>query len=905
MALNSFFPPAVFEIQAVATEAIATFAEVNHELGVMETKATAAGTSLTKLQMSSKLATGALLGIGAAMVGFGVFAVKAVLDSEKAFARLDTALQNSHLATKENVESFRQLSEANTKLGFETGATASALGTLVTATGNVHDSQMLLNTAMDYARYKHIDLETAATTLARATTGSAKAFRDLGITLDTTLPKQQGINKAMDEFNAKVKGQNAAYLETFSGKLNVFGAEAKLAGEKIGGYILPVLTTAMDFITKFGKDILIFVGILGGVALVFKTVEIATGLATTANAFYAAALVAVADAEAVAAADAGVLMLAEDGLTISTRLAAGAMGALSLAMDANPIGVVLIAVLALTAAFVALYKVINSGDISPTSYDGKKGHWVTSGKGGRAFVPDAVQPSTAYDPLSGMTPDSGKYSLSGMTGADAAKTAAAKLKAQLEALKKNKAEVTKLYAEMNKVVSDALDQQNQLFTDKNDRDIAAQNTFTEDMFKINRTFNEDKFKLDRDSADKVFQINRSFEDSINAANKTYDDKVKADTIAHDNALLSINKDYEQKALDITQSFADKKAAIIQKSKDLLINAFASATSVNIGDIFASASTGIDGVLKSLQEKLLGAKTLADNAAKLAAQGYSQTFIQQVVSQGPDVGNKFADAILNATPEAATQLKDLYAQIQAVSETGVNGLADQMSTGASLATKALTDEYVQAGLDIQAALAKNSTELQTALANENTSFAKSIADADKTLADAKASANLTLNESLADAKKTYDDALFDMNTRLADSTRDAKKTLEDALIASAKTFDDSVAQLQKDTMKRLSELQAALAETAAQIAAVSGKSAGVQIMAGSPAAGYLAGTSSLSPTTPSVVGGNEFGSITINNTNNGVTTSPAEIATATLNAVLLGQTQGITSARSLGVASKAG
>jgi hypothetical protein len=81
---------------------------------------------------------------------------------------------------------------------------------------------------MDLARYKHIDLGTAATILARGTQGSAKAFKELGITLDTHIPKQQAINKAMDQLQQKIGGQAQAYLGTLAGKLAVLKSQFSL-----------------------------------------------------------------------------------------------------------------------------------------------------------------------------------------------------------------------------------------------------------------------------------------------------------------------------------------------------------------------------------------------------------------------------------------------------------------------------------------------------------------------------------------------------------------------------------------------------------------------------------------------------------------------------------------------------
>ena len=61
---------------------------------------------------------------------------------------------------------------------------------------------------------------TAAQTLARGTTGSAKAFKELGITLDSNLPKNEAIAKAFDQLNQKRKLNRVQY-QVHSGWLMV------------------------------------------------------------------------------------------------------------------------------------------------------------------------------------------------------------------------------------------------------------------------------------------------------------------------------------------------------------------------------------------------------------------------------------------------------------------------------------------------------------------------------------------------------------------------------------------------------------------------------------------------------------------------------------------------------------
>lgn len=414
-------------------------------------------------------------------------------------------------------------------------------------------------------------------------------------------------------------------------------------------------------------------------------------------------------------------------------------------------------------------------------------------------------------------------------GAKKVLSAHAKIVAQLV---KDHLAVTKIYGQMHTVIADALKSKADLIKGAAGQDASAQASYNDAAFNLNRTFNQDKFKLDRDYLDKKNTLHRTYDEAIASATKTFDDTTKADQIKHNDALLANQKTYNDKVATLTQDSVTKQLSIIQKSKDLLTGAFSGATSLDVGSMFSSG-TGVSGLLDSLKAKLDGAKTLASNAASLAAKGFSQTFIQQVVGQGSDIGNQMSDAILNATPEASAQLKDLYGQMQDVSDNGLNKLADQMNSGTKLATSALTAEYAQVAVDLKDSLAGAYTDLGLANAAENAAFMVSTAANLKTLDDAKASALLTLNNGLTDAAKTYSDSLFDMNTTLSNGLFDARKALNDSIAATAKQFDTDIQNLQDSTTAKMATLQTSLKATADLIAKISGASVGASVISKAP------------------------------------------------------------------------
>jgi hypothetical protein len=345
----SFLPPVVMEIQANATQAIASMKTVNAELTSMEVRANAAGTAMTRVEKASVVAGTALKAMGVATALVGVLSIKAAMEQDVAFARMDEAIGNAKDTTAATGAEFRKATQDAINMGFADQEAAGALGTLVTATGSAKEAQFLLNSAMDLARYKHISLNTAATIMARGTQGSAKAFKELGITLDNSLPKQQAINKAFDQLNAKIGGQSQAYLDTFAGKMSVLEAKVDNLAESFGNILIPVVSVAIDFFAKYAKQIGITALAILGAVIAFKT------YVTVMNVFKAAQILYIALTSGQAAAQTALTFATNAGAT-STKSMAAAQAILNAVMEVNPYVAIATAVIVVVTALVLLYQ---------------------------------------------------------------------------------------------------------------------------------------------------------------------------------------------------------------------------------------------------------------------------------------------------------------------------------------------------------------------------------------------------------------------------------------------------------------------------------------------------------------------------------------------------------------------
>jgi hypothetical protein len=179
---------------------------------------------------------------------------------------------------------------------------------------------------------------------------------------------------------------------------------------------------------------------------------------------------------------------------------------------------------------------------------------------------------------------------------------------------------------------------------------------------------------------------------------------------------------------------------------------------------ATNEGGVGGVVNALKTKLEGAKKLAENAAALSSAGFSQTFIEQVVGQGTEVGNQLADEILKSSPETVKELQSLYTDLEKVSETGLDALAQQIYEKNGLATTELKKMYA----DTQA-------QLVEALASEQKAYAQAVADIQKTFTDAFAQAQVDLNKALADAYQSLADSLVETKRKFVEAMKELDLT----------------------------------------------------------------------------------------------------------------------------------
>ncbi len=177
--------------------------------------------------------------------------------------------------------------------------------------------------------------------------GLAVALQLTGKHMTTLVANTKAVGAASGDAKGRVQGF-ALVQKDAAFKLAQFSAEGKVAAINIGEKLLPALTSTMGFVSGH-------TGLVLGMAGAFAGLAIAVSVGTKAYEGY----ILISKLAAATSARLWITTLAvragDIALAAGAKLAAAGQWLLNLAMDANPIGLVVIAIVALIAIFVVLW----------------------------------------------------------------------------------------------------------------------------------------------------------------------------------------------------------------------------------------------------------------------------------------------------------------------------------------------------------------------------------------------------------------------------------------------------------------------------------------------------------------------------------------------------------------------
>jgi hypothetical protein len=751
--MNGFLPPVIFEVKAKATEAIAEFKKVNAELTKMEKNADKTALGMLKMEKTLKLAKIALLGIATAFGVFAVAGVKAAMDQEKAMALLQTAIKNTGQNFQAALPYINNVSNALVKLGFHDEETVGTLAKLTAATGDVRVAMNAMNVAADLARFKQMSLAEAGDLIARASTGQARGLRDLGIALGKNIDKNATLADVLKAVEDRTKGAAKAFSETSAGKLEIFNAQLDQLKEKLGMALLPSLNKLVDWLNEkgipaledffdwFGKNkeaITQITMALGGLYIggkIAKGLELIAKSAGGMKIAFDAVKKSIIGVRAAAiglkgAGIIGLLLSVHEGVNFlhnkffakkKPDLTPGWGNVYGEATDKIGDGASWAGgkLNELSDALInAKQKVIDFNDKVKSTFADMKGVW--AGIAGKDFSA-AIQ--------EGLLNPVDKLVTKAQIAVNAYQAASNQYQGALSKLKSAQDAYTKAVAGGNKTL------------------IAS----TESALKKAEDLVSGLQKGMGDALSSIAQLQQDMIDAVvEAQTKINDLQAERKTVLADGLKeeLALQKDYNAKVLTLQQDAAKRSAEIVKTSVDQMRGIFKGATSRGIGDIFSGLTFegkylkggSLEAITNALATQAQKATSLADKAGKLQALGFTQTFIEEVISQGPDVGGALADTILAGSPEAVAQLNAYWLALEKVSSHGVDTIAKQLNSGITLATEELT-----------AQLASVQTDLTTALADAYSDYSDSLAK---------------IREKTAEQIKIIDDQISELIAKIA-------------------------------------------------------------------------------------------------------------------------------------------
>ena len=258
--------------------------------------------------------------VGALAAGLGM-AAKAAAEDEAAQAALAVQLENSTGAGQEQVKAVEDaISAMSRQAAVADDVLRPAFAALVRGTKDIDEAQRQMALVLDISRATSIDATTVADALAKAYEGNYKALRSLTPEMANLIREGADLETIISVLGGTFGGANAAFVDTAEGgmaKMQIAFAEMQ---ESIGAAILPLLERVVPVITRMAQ-------------------------AVEEN----------ADVVLILAGVIGTLSTAVIAYNVAIKTAAFLQTAFNITLAANPIGLVVAAIVLLGAALVAAY----------------------------------------------------------------------------------------------------------------------------------------------------------------------------------------------------------------------------------------------------------------------------------------------------------------------------------------------------------------------------------------------------------------------------------------------------------------------------------------------------------------------------------------------------------------------
>ena len=319
----------VITIGAQVADAISGLKSVDKSLGDTMTTGQKATAGLKKAAVPAAAALGA--------IGFAaVDATKAAMEDAAAQDKLSHQLQRTTGATKDQVSAAEDyISSLSRQTGIADDELRPALGKLATATKDMGLAQKDLALALDISAQTGKPLASVTDALAKGYSGQTMAINRLVPGMDQAVLKTKDMTKITAELADLTGGAATEAAQTAEGQYKVWQVQMGELKETLGASLIPVmekligiLNTATDFAAAHTTTIKVLVTAVAALSAGILAANIAI------KAYYAI----------------------QKAVKVATAVWTAAQWLLNAALNANPIGLVVVAITALVAAIVLAYK---------------------------------------------------------------------------------------------------------------------------------------------------------------------------------------------------------------------------------------------------------------------------------------------------------------------------------------------------------------------------------------------------------------------------------------------------------------------------------------------------------------------------------------------------------------------
>ena len=816
------------------------------------------------------------------VVSFFKESVAAAQEAEAVQTRLRTILLNTGGATMEQVKALNQQAEALSKVGVVTKEnvtmTQSQLATFDLQGKTI---KTLTPAILDYvtaekgATASTDDFRSMTNGLAQALNGNFGSLTRQGFVLTdvqkkllTTGSESERAAALTEILNSTYKDFNKTLAQTPEGRMIKLKNEFGDLKEEIGRGLLPVFEKVMQILSKqvipilknlikFIKDnsteLKVFIGVLGAGAIAWGLYTIAVKKAIIQERIFKAVMATNPIGlliTAVALLVAGMVKLFRSNETFRNAVITMAKAALNSFAAIIPIvarlfeAIMKISSGPLRLLLLGLSKLPGVGKFAKSGLDAINKGLEGISDFGDAASKKAKELAANLDKL-GKEADKAKDKMDKAKGdvwkgskdpkGEMSKEEKKRLD-QIEKLRKKEYDIAEAWreaeAEAQKDMAEAVAARDERIADAKERHaerVAELNErYQEQMAEADERFAEAKAdaedrqrKADESArkkhAEAILQINTAFRRKETELLNAYNDK-----------RANLEKAAEDKRQDIAKEGAKKLTEIVEKSRERLRSAWQSGTEFSLSDLFTTAKDKGMDIVATLRAQLTKTKDFQKQLGDLAGKGYTQTFIEQIAKAGPEAGMLMLEQIKELSPQQQKELNDMYMQLEDITESGMDKIAETLSTSTSFATAELANMYDQAQKDIADALAQVNIDLNTNLAEAQKDYESAlmeakrvrdeqIADADKTLNEALAKSQADLEEAIADARKALDKAQIEAKKQLDKGLEEAQKALNKAIEDAMKAFEKAIDEINERMAKKLADLQKKLADIAAALA----------------------------------------------------------------------------------------